>query len=368
MDDIKTSKRHLANVTLITFDCVNLKQTLVCADICQKEFSFGAVKILSSISSDDPRVVPVPELLGDWQKYSEFYIKELAKHVQTEYALCFHPDSFIANPSAWEDEFLKYDYIGAPWYRLGKPMVGSGGFSLRSKKLLDYISENYEKIGGPYHPEDLWICRYARPFLEKEGMKFAPIEVAKHFSKEGDSKGVFWDGQFGWHGLKYTDISRWLDKNSEYKEVFKQRLDDFTQFMRKYPIYDGTFHVLQCKPIQVTHYKKLAKGEKNYDCRMDKDLRWLDEIKSGHNIVYNLFRISVEKVGVGTFERRIKSIERFKSKKELLKKHPNIEITNSYNIPKWRQRLVKIFGNIIFPESSYTLFRFEEKQTDFTQF
>src|SRR3989344_8933853 len=221
-------KRHLPNVTLITFDCVNLKQTLAAADICQRNFSFGAVKILSSIPSNDPRVVPVPELLNDWRKYSEFYIREFAKHVETEFALCFHPDSFIANPSAWEDEFLNYDYIGAPWHHLGKVLVGGGGFSIRSKRLLDYISKNYKRIGGDFHPEDLWICQTAKPFLEKIGMKFAPVELAKRFSKEGDSRGVFWNGEFGWHGLRYTDISRWKEKNPEYNETFKQKFDEFT--------------------------------------------------------------------------------------------------------------------------------------------
>ncbi len=356
-----TQKKHLANVTLITFDCVNITQTLVAADICEKAFSFGAVKILSSIPSDDPRVVPVPELLNDWQKYSEFYIREFAKHVDTEYALCFHPDSFIANPDAWEDEFLKYDYMGAPWDHLGTWMVGGGGFSIRSKKLLDYISENYLKIGGPFHPEDMWICSVARPFLEKEGMHFAPPEVAARFSKEGNLHGVYWDGQFGWHGITYTNMAKWFEKNPEYKNTFIQKFDDFTQFMSKYPIYDGTVHVLQCKPIQVDHYTALASSQENYDCRMDADLAYIPRVQPGHTIVYKLFRIPVKKVGVGTFERSIKTVERFSSKQELLKAHPTINITPSFYIPKWKQRLEKIFGNMVFPNNtSYTLITFEK--------
>lgn len=353
-------KKHLANVTLITFDCVNLKQTLAAADICEREFSFGAVKILSSIPSEDPRVVPVPELLGDWQKYSEFYIREFAKHVDTEYALCFHPDSFIANPAAWEDDFLKYDYLGSPWYQFGGIKVGGGGFSVRSKRLLDYISKNYLKIGGAFHPEDLWICTVARPYLEKEGMKFAPPELAVRFSKEGSLRGVYWNGEFGWHGSNSTDMSRWFEKNPEYRDIFPQKFDDFTEFMRRYPVYDGTVHVLQCKPIQVDIYKKLSSGEKNYDCRMNEDLKDFPELKPGFKIVYKLFRISVKQVGIGTFERKIKTVEKFNSKTELLKKHPEIKISPTFNIPKWRQKLVKIFGNIAFPNKSYTLIEYEK--------
>ncbi len=360
--EITTMKKHLPNVTLITFDCVNLKQTLVATDICQKEFSFGAVKILSSIPSNDPRVVPVPELLNDWQKYSEFYISQFARHVETEYALCFHPDGFILNPSAWQDDFLKYDYIGAPWYQFGKPMVGSGGFSMRSKRLLDFIATHYKEIGGPYHPEDLWTCEVAKPHLVEKGLTFAPVELASHFSIEGNNRGVVWNGEFGWHNIRSTDISKWLEKNPEYKEVFPQKFNDFTQFMRKYPIYDGTFHVLQSKPIQVAHYKKLATGEKNYDCRLNIDLTELDEIQPGHKIVYSLFRISLAQVGVPTFERAVSKVEKFSSKKDLLSVHPEIQITPSFHLPKWRQHMAMIFGNIVYPDNKpYTLFWFEKK-------
>ncbi len=129
--------------------------------------------------------------------------------------------------------------------------------------------------------------------------------------------------------------------------------------MRKYPVYNGTVHVLYCKPIQVDHYKKLASGERNYDCRIDLDLIELDEIKLNHKIVYTLFRISLEKVGIGTFERVISKIEKFTSKRDLLSSYPNIKITPSFNIPKWKQYLVKIFGNTVYPNNkSYTLIWF----------
>lgn len=352
--------KKLPDVTLITVDCISLSRSKVVANICQKNFVFGSVKILSSIKDDDSRVVTIPRIKSTIE-YSEFCIKEMWKYVQTDYALVFQYDGFILNPSAWTNEFLKYDYIGGLWYHMGNIKVGNGGFSLRSKHLLNLIAKNYEKIGEPFHPEDRWICKYARPFLEKEGIKFAPEEIASHFSKDGGDHGVVWDGEFGFHGLNYTDISKWLDKHPEYKDVFKQKLDDFTGFMQKYPVYDGTIHVLRSKPIQVEHYKKLSRFEKNYDCRLNDDLSELDDIKPGHKMVYKLYRISVEKVGVPTFEREVKTIEKFTSKKELLRLHPEIQITPSFYLPKWRQHLVTLFGNIIYPENKpYTLIWFEE--------
>lgn len=353
-------KKDLPNVTLITVDCRYPNRSKAAADICQKDFTFGAVKILSSVPDSDPRIVPIEEI-NNGKIYSEFYIRELWKYVDTPLSLTFHNDAFIANPDAWTDEFLEYDYIGPPWYHLGKLRVGNGGFAIRSRRLLEYVAKNCDKIGGKFEPEDQWICETARPFLEKEGMRFAPEELAKRWGKEGNLRGVVWNGEFGWHNSRGTDMSKWFDKHPEYRDVFPQNFDDFTQFMRKYPIYDGTVHVLQCKPIQVEHYKKLARGEKNYDCRIDLDLENIDEVKPGHKIVYSLFRILLSQVGVPTFERKVKKIEKFKSKSELLRTHPRIEITPSFYLPKWKQRLVPIFENIVFPDDKpYTLIWFEE--------
>ncbi len=355
-------KKDLPTVTLLGVDCYNLERSKIAMDICQKHFSFGAVKLLSSIPDDDPRVVPIPPMIKSTEDFSYFAIKEMWKYIDTEHVLFFQHDGFILNPAAWDDEFLKYDHIGAPWYHMGNIHVGNGGLSIRSKRLFDLIGKNWQKIGGVMHPEDNWICEYARDFLEKEGIKFAPLELASRFSKEGNQRSVVWNGEFGFHGLTYTDISKWLEQNPEYKDIFKQKLDDFTRFMQKYPIYDGTVHVLRSKPLQVETYKKLAKGEKDYDCRIDSDLLELDPVKSGHKIVYRLFRISLAKVGVPTFERKVLKVEKFTSKKDLLEKNRGVEITPSFNIPRWRQNLAKIFGNMIYPKNySYTIFWFEKK-------
>ncbi len=241
---IENMKTHLPNVTLINMDCVSLEKTKRAADICELDFSFGAVKILSSISDSDSRIIPIPAIKSR-EELSNFYITELWKYVDTEFALCFHPDGFILNPSAWTDDFLDYDYIGAPWYHLGEIIVGNGGFAIRSKRLLEYIGKNYKKIGGEFHPEDLWLSEQARPHLEKEGMTFAPEKIAARFSKEGNNRGVVWNGEFGWHGLNYTDISKWFDIHPEYRKFFPQKFDEFTEFMRKYPVYDGTVHVAE---------------------------------------------------------------------------------------------------------------------------
>jgi len=107
-----------------------------------------------------------------------------------------HADGFVVNPSAWRDEFLDYDYIGAPWplpkddfsYRdiNGKIFRVGNSVSLRSKRLLDLpikLNLPWEPYHGFYN-EDGFICGKNRHIYEANGMRFAPLDVAKYFSHE----------------------------------------------------------------------------------------------------------------------------------------------------------------------------------------
>lgn len=224
-------KRKLETVTLLGIDCVDLDRLVLAMDICQKEFEFAEVKILTSIDSERKDVVKI-EPIKSIEEYSKFVIAELDKYVDTEHVLIVQYDGFILNPTAWSAEFLQYDYIGAPWLvgdwavkdfyfpakLLGQFVVGNGGFSLRSKKLLSLCAKlSKENAFSRYHPEDLVLCVYNRKLIEENGIKFAPFEVANNFSFENDdSEREYWDGQFGFHGFSWTDISKWLEKNPEY--------------------------------------------------------------------------------------------------------------------------------------------------------
>jgi hypothetical protein len=213
-------KKHLPTVTLLGLDCVNIERLKVVADICQKHFEFGAVKLLSSISDIDSRVVRIDHV-GSIESYSHFFVKNLYKHVDTDFVLVIQYDGFILNPSAWTDEFLSYDYIGAPWWYEDENNVGNGGFSLRSKKLLKVLAED-ESI-TEHHPEDHHIVRTYGNHLRSKGIVFAPEHVASKFSIEGCLKepapvkyGSVWTNEFGFHDFSETDISSWLKAHPEY--------------------------------------------------------------------------------------------------------------------------------------------------------
>ncbi len=115
--------------------------------------------------------------------YSQFVLKELGAHITTDYALVVQWDGFVIDSNAWADEFWNYDYIGAKWpHESGDFRVGNGGFSLRSKRLLNALVQP-EFTLDPDENEDTAICIRHREVLEtKYGIAFADERVADRFA------------------------------------------------------------------------------------------------------------------------------------------------------------------------------------------
>lgn len=213
-------KKHLPIVTLLGLDCIDIERLKLAADICQKHFEFGAVKLLSSIPDNDPRTVLI-DAVDSIENYSHFFIKKINDFVDTDFVLVIQYDGFILNPEAWTDDFLNYDYIGAPWWYEDENNVGNGGFSLRSKKLLHIL--HHDNQIEQFHPEDHHIARTYGDYLRSQGILFAPESLASKFSIEGCLKepvpvkyGSIWTNEFGFHGLDETDISAWAVLHPEY--------------------------------------------------------------------------------------------------------------------------------------------------------
>ena len=134
--------------------------------------------------------------------YSRFVMKDLLPHIETEHALLIQWDGYVVNPAAWSDDFLDHDYIGARWgFRKDAHCIGNGGFSLRSRRLLEALQD---PAIDRFEPEDEMICRHYRPMLESRyGMRFSPPEVADRFSFET----TYPQGRpLGFHGL----FNMWL--------------------------------------------------------------------------------------------------------------------------------------------------------------
>ncbi len=198
-------KPNLKEVTLVSIDTTDKSYLAERAIMLSLEqCDFGSVKLLTN-RDDLQYAVKIPAL-ECMEGYSTFCIRELHKHIQTSHCLLVQADGYVLNGQAWRPEFLQYDYIGAPWG--GRNLVGNGGFSLRSKRLLESCAN--PKFTDNPHPEDDFICRRHRSDLENMGNKFCPKDLADIFAVEGasfiwadyswNSDGRHYDGhQFGFH-------------------------------------------------------------------------------------------------------------------------------------------------------------------------
>lgn len=150
----------------------------------------------------------IPEFSG-WKhpdSLNQFLIKRLVEFIHTDFVLYVQDDGYARNPSRWTDRFLEYDYVGAPWpseWKLNN-YVGNGGFSLRSWQLLCLCRAGPEPV--PSDPEDVHICRTHFDWFLQHKIKYAPVDVAIHFSIESElSQYPRWDPRksFGFHGKHF---------------------------------------------------------------------------------------------------------------------------------------------------------------------
>src|ERR1700761_9421779 len=188
---------HLPEVTLASVSSVRLPETIKALTISQTGIRFGRVVLFTSeevAPSNLFEVVRAPKMRNT-EDYSRFMLFDLHRYIETSHVLIVQWDGFVLNPAAWENEFLKYDYIGSPWpkgFAIGDPWdkpsggpyrVGNGGFSLRSKRLHEETSRlGAEGRFTRIDPEDMVIGIDQAEALKERGLKFAPVEVAARFS------------------------------------------------------------------------------------------------------------------------------------------------------------------------------------------
>jgi hypothetical protein len=156
--------------------------------------------------------------ISDKTEYSRLMIKEIGKHIETDHFMVIQYDGMPTDANKWNNDFLKYDYIGAPWpWGPVDRRVGNGGFSIRSRKLSDLcLTEN---VVFDNSNEDTFICQQYRDFLEHNGIRFSPIELAKNFSAEIPG-GKF--PTYGFHGtlclpfyLSDTHLALYIDNMTD---------------------------------------------------------------------------------------------------------------------------------------------------------
>tara|TARA_A100001388_G_C28753774_1_gene493763 strand:+ start:1219 stop:1911 length:693 start_codon:yes stop_codon:yes gene_type:complete len=210
-------------LTIIAVSDIKIKGTinsLIKSSLSLKPYKtilFSSKKIkLSNKQADIIDLIKV-DRINSIEKYSSFIIYKLFNYIQTSHILIVQWDGYVINPKKWDSEFLKYDFIGAPFIPRDNDAkycrdkngafysVGNGGFSIRSRRLLEAPSkfkllDNKEYTN--FH-EDGFFSVYHRSFLESKGFVWAPFVIANKFSIESllsikDLK----DLPLGFHGKK----------------------------------------------------------------------------------------------------------------------------------------------------------------------
>lgn len=200
-------KLQLPDVTLVMVETREHELGLMAIEDCLSKIDFGDVLVLTDRPLEfsplthlcKPRIYPVP----DWPEkvgWSRSWWFDVPPLLQTSHTLNIQWDSWVWDAGMWLDEYLKYDYIGAPWWYKDGKNVGNGGFSLVSTPLKRYIRDRRNKFPCDTPVDDDLLCRKYRPALEEAGFKWAPEKLAHSFAFECNRPSAN-SKHFGFHAL-----------------------------------------------------------------------------------------------------------------------------------------------------------------------
>jgi Protein of unknown function (DUF5672) len=212
------SRLQLPEVTMCCVDTRSPALALMAMRASMAHCDFGRCILFSdrTAQSLDLQGIDLVEIeaLKNIDEYSRFIFKSVAQHIQTSHVLVMQWDGFVIAPELWNPSFLNFDYIGAPWTQGDlRGLVGNGGFSLRSRKLLQALQDDHFEIR---RPEDLSICIDHRQILETtHHCVFADTSTAAAFSHERGP----WQAAFGFHGafnfpefMNPDELRQWIQQ------------------------------------------------------------------------------------------------------------------------------------------------------------
>jgi hypothetical protein len=214
---------NLPQVTILTINCVDPREGINAMYHSMKNIAFKEAILFTHLPvwADGITVKKINQLKSV-DEYNDFVLR-LAEYVDSDYVLVVQDDGFVTNADNWDNEFLKYDYIGAPWPKdpswielqrakewmtRGFNQIGNGGFSLRSRRFLE-LSAEFTTCNG--YGEDVFLTCINNAYMKAGGVKFPSIGLAKRFSYENNladwkHAGEFDISQhFGFHGKNFSN-------------------------------------------------------------------------------------------------------------------------------------------------------------------
>jgi hypothetical protein len=180
--------------------------------------SSPAIRHLESISKLEILPLPSNYSLSNRETISQMFTDcHLYNTIlaPAEHLLVFQPDSiFCANSPRTINDFLEWDWIGAPWSTTAQ-YGGNGGLSLRRVSKILHVLSTQTRQYNDGALEDLWLTDRLK---DLEGAHMPNATISKSFSVES-----VWDKQplgyhVGWLGVHHEQI--W-DEDGQVEHIMK---------------------------------------------------------------------------------------------------------------------------------------------------
>jgi len=202
----------------------SFSHTIVCGNV-----NYGLIKQICDSISPNIKIIKMNAnniTINDYNNF--FYDIGFWNLFQGNKVLIYQEDSIIFKNNI--ENFLQYDYIGAPWYleKMDYPCVGNGGFSLRNPKLMiDILSDTsnfnkYSNSTSKKHTSGVMLDHIAEDsffsiclFKLRVGNIPDPI-TATYFSTET----IVNAESFGGHQFWYND-KNWTARVNKLIEEYK---------------------------------------------------------------------------------------------------------------------------------------------------
>ena len=256
---------------------MNKKLTIVSVDTAYPELTLKAIEQAVKVTDCDNvlslsdkdfvpgsrwiKINPINQI-----EYSRIIFKDLAQYIETDHYMVIQYDGMPIDINFWDDEYLKYDYIGAPWpWGPENRRVGNGGFSLRSRRLAEVCADpelihNPAGYGDNNYMEDVHICQMYRNHIESQGIQFAPVKLAQKFSAEIPG-GKF--DTYGFHGtlclpyyLSDEHMEFYISNMTErqFRSDFQSRIAFGLYEAERWELLE---HMMECATEKVPEFKQL---------------------------------------------------------------------------------------------------------------
>jgi hypothetical protein len=202
------------SVILVALGSTKIRETVSAIKHCHKLVKFFDTIYLTDASVSDQYARKIEARnIPSKKDYQYFMVNDVPSLILDNIPISFNGhflfinwDGFIINVDAWTDEFLDYDYIGAPWPWFNH-LCGNGGFCLKSKKFLS-IQKQYCNNFYCNENEDVILGLKLRKVFESFGCKYADSTIGYKFSTEvGD---IVKNNSFGFHDFKYHPYFKYI--------------------------------------------------------------------------------------------------------------------------------------------------------------